>query len=206
MCTREVWCVSRHVNAQVSKLFSLSVSLSLSLSLSFFIFLLFAAVCVWWRQPCRDKRWGAVWMLVRQVGRIMESILLSVTYLPLGSLSGPSTDHQRERERGRESERERDRERYRGGSREATETHSDREEKEKRRLAMRWLSLFLFHSQDDVDLGFVRLFFHADLACSFFFYLKLFHHWFQSCLCMCALLWLYIYMHVYMFIYIYIYL
>lgn len=28
----------------------------------------------------------------------MKSILLSVTYLPLGSLSGPGIDHQRERE------------------------------------------------------------------------------------------------------------
>lgn len=28
----------------------------------------------------------------------MESILLSVTYLPLGSLSGPGRDHQKKRE------------------------------------------------------------------------------------------------------------
>lgn len=47
----------------------------------------------------------------------MESILLSVTYLPLGSLSGPGRDYQREREE--------------------TQTHSDWERKEKKRLTVR---------------------------------------------------------------------
>lgn len=52
----------------------------------------------------------------------MESILLSVTYLPLGSLSGPGIDHQSERERE---------------SREETQAHSEWERKEKKRLTVR---------------------------------------------------------------------
>lgn len=57
----------------------------------------------------------------------MESILLSVTYLLLGSLSGPVRDHHGERERGER------------GSSEEKQNHSGWERKEKKRLTLRWI-------------------------------------------------------------------